>query len=237
MIRDHVVMSCVSARLRQRLLREADLTLEKLMTLAHSMEVSEIQAKTMKKDLTKEVNAVYHNQAPYRDKLRYGLLTTKPRYDTSNITCYHCGKQCHIANDSTCPANRAKCSKCSKIGHFGTTCKSTKHDDNHKSRAHPRKPDRPVYYVDLSQSDSDADEAVNVISTSHNCLHKMTINIGSTPIKVILDSGSTANIIDYTVFKMLSKNNVKIEPTTARLYTYGSRYPIKLKGKFTKFIR
>ena len=47
MISDHVVMSCVLSRLRQRLLQEKDLSLELLQTIMRTMKLSDHQASKM----------------------------------------------------------------------------------------------------------------------------------------------------------------------------------------------
>ncbi|MEQ2187191.1 hypothetical protein GOODEAATRI_002061 [Goodea atripinnis] len=42
----------------------------------------------------------------------------------SNRTCFCCGSQKHLANDTSCPAASVKCKNCNKIGHFAQVCRS-----------------------------------------------------------------------------------------------------------------
>jgi len=47
MIRDHIVLTCQDARLKERLLREADLTLTKAIALCRTAEATREQIKTL----------------------------------------------------------------------------------------------------------------------------------------------------------------------------------------------
>ncbi len=71
MIRDQVIEQCLSSRLRRRLLREPELTLEKTIEIGRSFEASERQASQMEADSLKTtdsnlgVNAIRsQNKAP-----------------------------------------------------------------------------------------------------------------------------------------------------------------------------
>ena len=49
--------------------------------------------------------------------------TSKPK-PTSNLLCFRCGSENHLANDAKCPAKDVTCRTCKKKGHFAAVCKS-----------------------------------------------------------------------------------------------------------------
>ena len=62
MIRDQIIVQCLSTRLRRRLLRKLDLTLKKAMAIGRSFKASERRASQIESDSLKttdlEVNAI-----------------------------------------------------------------------------------------------------------------------------------------------------------------------------------
>ena len=38
--------------------------------------------------------------------------------------CFRCGREGHVAKDTSCPARKATCHKCKKVGHFEKVCKT-----------------------------------------------------------------------------------------------------------------
>ena len=60
---------------------------------------------------------------------------------------------------------------------------------------------------------------------------RVEVLVDGLPIKFIIDSGSTVNIVDYNTFKLL-KNTTKLFDTNLQVFTYGSKDPLKLVGVF-----
>ena len=128
MIRDQIIEQCLSTRLRRRLLREPDLTLEKTMAIGRSFEASERQASQIEADSLKttnlEVNAIRSAQDTKSPRPRFPAATTA-QTGRSNIICYCCGNVGHRAKDPRCPAEGMSCNNCGKLGHFARVCRST----------------------------------------------------------------------------------------------------------------
>jgi hypothetical protein len=107
-IRDQVIEKCLSNRLRIKLLEKgADLTLERLQTIARAIEASTMQAESIaSSNTTHGVNRVQYK----RDQ------STQQRYQGSNRE-----RRCYrrtLSSDEKCPARGGKCAKCNGIGHF-----------------------------------------------------------------------------------------------------------------------
>ena len=145
---DKIIMSCNSTKLRQKLLAEDDLNLEKVTRIARSLESSALQAKEIEKTfhtnlsnngirseqrqeqvnkITKSKFQVQKKQQQYRNQQyrpneqmnqNKGL---KPGYRSKE--CYRCGQLGHHPKDrAKCPASDKQCSHCDRFGHFSKMC-------------------------------------------------------------------------------------------------------------------
>ena len=111
LIRDQVVEKTPHHSLRQRLLQELDLDLDKLLNIAASYEQSLRQAA-----------AIASPQPAVSTVAKVGL--PKPAVPSSVATqCTNCGRRDHPTRDPSCPARRVTCSKCNKKGHFAVWCR------------------------------------------------------------------------------------------------------------------
>ena len=95
MIRDHVVMSCVSSRLRRRLLPEKDFCLELLQTIARAMELSDHQASKME--------SFQHHDDSINATRRLAIDKNHTSNDRNReMNSFKCGKSGHLANNKIC---------------------------------------------------------------------------------------------------------------------------------------
>ncbi len=129
MLRDQLIERAFLVAVRDRLLLESEVTLERASTLAFQVE-SAVQNATLLSTTGSthaQVQAISRTKASFRrgkqkcEKMpvQYG----KPK--TSNKRCcFRCGFNTHLANAPTCPAASATCHHCGKKGHFAKVCKS-----------------------------------------------------------------------------------------------------------------
>ncbi len=93
--------------------------------------------------------------------------------------CYRCGAKNHLANAADCPAARAKCRTCGKIGHFSKVCRSSKD-------VREVVPDVVVLLTD----------AVNTSADKLLCsVHVTTSNGLSVETELVVDTGSSVSIL------------------------------------------
>jgi len=83
--------------------------------------------------------------------------------------------------------------------------------------------------------EEDEDEYVFAVADDESGQGKVTVNIGGIPVGVIIDSGSSANVIDQTLWEELKKQHVKCvsKRSTKKLYAYGATSPLQVIGTFT----
>ena len=120
MIRDKIVFSMKSKSIKERLLREVNLTLTRTIDLCRSSEITQKEVKSMKSEAsgttTKDVDAV---SAYGKKKSRF----KNPKKDKSDLKqeqssakkCSKCGLSHQIRS---CPAYGKKCNRCGGPNHF-----------------------------------------------------------------------------------------------------------------------
>lgn len=105
-LRDRVVCGLRNEGVQRRLLSEAELTLDKTLTIVQGMEAAELNAKSLRGPTT---DTEVH-------QLKSEATDRKP--------CYRCGKKNHLA--SKCRFLEATCHACNKKGHIASVCRSKK---------------------------------------------------------------------------------------------------------------
>ena len=116
-LRDHFVCGLAHESTRKQLLTEDNnLTFEKAVQIANSVEKATVQARQMKTE-TKHF-PVHHVQG--RDKLSSAVHHHHSKKSTPPV-CHRCGGP-HLA--PACRFTKAKCHSCGKIGHIAPVCRS-----------------------------------------------------------------------------------------------------------------
>ena len=226
MIRDQLVEKTNSSRIRERLLLETGLTLQKAVTLASQIETVLAEAKAMAKKDDGVVGAVHgttfrgggkrQTSQHHRNDSRFA----PKQYETTNPSagkkCYRCGSSSHLANSSSCPAKSVTCNKCHKTGHYGEICKSM--------------PASTVKEVSDVTVLSIGIENENDIQTN-----KLWCNVSlqaacgtSVNTKLPIDTGSAVSIIPQCFYEENFKDFSLTSPTL-RLMTY-TKTPIPVLG-------
>jgi len=114
-IRDIFIIGITDSHLRESMLREPNLPLEKAINMARASERA-------KNENTKIVTdgEIIHGEINRIDKSN--------KASTDNvIRCKFCNRD-HIRNKKFCPANGKTCNKCGKKNHFSAACLSKTHD-------------------------------------------------------------------------------------------------------------
>ena len=156
LIRDRVVFGIQDNLVRERLLRDPDLTLQTAIEKVRSAELTNAQLKQIKADhkiAEESIHAVKVNEEQ---------LSKNCDQDISIpiVNCKYCGRK-HPRDKNQCPAYGAKCQKCGKPNNFAAMCKSKVR----KLR---------VYYVEEDEASSDNDYTINTVTHHIGALNTKT---------------------------------------------------------------
>lgn len=243
-IRDQVIDRCSSTHLRRKLLQKGtELTLPTLQELARAMEAVDMQAKAMSEAQSKvpskqeEVNRV-EDRSKEKKSGQYNRRT-RPR----DRHCYRCGNEGHFARDPECPARQSTCGKCHLQGHYATMCR-TKIGNEKKEGGKPQgamqqrgKGQQKKSRVNMVEDDAEDDDeyafAINTATDSEGTVTAV-LNGGHTVPNMLIDSGTTCNIVNRSTWNQLKQKGFpeKLTSMTKKLYSYGSEQPLPCLGKF-----
>lgn len=264
-IRDQFINGCTNARLRRRLLKENDLTLQQLIVMARTEEIADQQARPMENKPainTDNVNQIhtkiarrqqtYHKQNPIRHTKNH--MRQQP---PNSSQCTRCGFRGHKASECRCSKN-AVCNKCGRTGHFDRCCRSTS-VNNSNPMPNNGNTTRPTPHHRNSQQRTQVSVQEHRISNQHNVHHlsnndynsthvppdeylfalspsscsvKVNLQLSSYTVKsFIVDTGSSINIINRSIWESCDKTNISCRQTAARVFAYGHNSPLRLFGE------
>lgn len=224
MIRDQVVAGIRSNQVRERLLREPDLTLQKTIRFCRSFEASSHHMQNLTLD-EKEAHSVTVKSGKGRGKKKFTKTDSKQAGEASTaVRCSDCGYTTHRSGQ--CPAIGKICKKCGNKGHFASVCKGgARPKFNVKGKA------KNVHTVtDEQQIDDDQEEDlddmfyINCITETANTvsLEKVrwnaSVRINSTNVSLKIDTGSDINSLPKSLYDQISEQ--PLMSSKARLIGY-----------------
>ena len=190
MIRDAFINGITSHSIRQRLLENAELSLEQAFETARTLDSAQRSSEVY---VTNSVNnsgltACAREQTEnsrvsteLQSKLSMENTTSAAASNVSKL-CYFCGRAYH--NRTSCPAKYATCYKCNKKGHFSKVCRSKSKDDANAC----------IFTPNLC-----------AIQPGPECLKNATVVaiINGTELSALIDTGSSTSFINKNTAKML----------------------------------
>lgn len=217
-IKSQIIQGCSSTRLRRKALRE-ELSLDDLIKAARALELSESQASQIENS-TAETNAVTRRKYKPRKQQQQFVKMEKHR----NTKCRNCGNE-YPHKNAKCPAEGKLCNYCHKKNHFESVCRSKKRQTKSKT----------VHNVDNNSSSSDDETGSYLFGLSN--LNSMTsrpkikIKVNDNPINILVDTGSSINVIDERTYKSM-KYQPNLSKSDTKVYAYGANEKVSLLGKF-----
>lgn len=221
---DQVIEGCRSSELRKKLLSD-DLTLTETIMLGKSIE--EVQKQTRMYD---KPSSSYTEGIVQRVNGKY-IPRNRPE---SSRRCYNCNKTGHIAKDvDKCAAKNSFCHGCKSKGHFVVCCRKRKREITSDSNLSGPSLKR----VHVITSQEPKDKTVFFVASDQDQDEVLALSVGGVTIKLLVDSGSPANIINNATFEHLKKQkatiiNEKTPGNDVQLHSFASDQKIDFNIAF-----
>ena len=221
MIRDKVVFTVKEKQLKERLLRETDLTLAKCEEICRAFEVTQEEMRKMCTPMTstasvhaikhkREASHVRHQQKPQAKET--ALPSHKSRWK-----CKRCGTR-HARGE--CPAYGKTCTKCQYLHHFASECRT--------GQGRSRK----VHEIEATGDSSDSDEfwigsvakcltVTSVPRKEKGWFVCVSVGPGRAKVKMKVDTGAETNTIPLRTWQKIS-DPPPVQPSNTVLHAYGN---------------
>ena len=239
-IKTQIIQNGISTKLRRKALADPEMTLEKILQMAKSMELAESQAEGIESANRISKRASHPNNR-WRSNNKDGTPVKRDGKLTSK-KCSYCAYQ-HVPGKMNCPAYGKQCRSCHKWNHFRSCCNAKPVPKGEQSRLkskslfNPVKRCRGINNLERRNDDtsSSEDEYVftnyNTVSTmTHGKLPQFKVKVNGTPLMIMADTGASVNILDGNGYARL-KVKPQIKTANEKVYPYGSTKPLPLVGK------
>ncbi|KAI8493812.1 hypothetical protein Bbelb_281590 [Branchiostoma belcheri] len=202
MLRDRIVLGVRDNKVRMRLLKQKNLTLQAALEECKASETTNKQLKAMQSNGAETVH--YAKTRPSRSQGQAKTKFKQPHRRTQmpEANCGYCGKY-HAKDKSKCPAFGKKCAKCDKPNHFARVCKAGS-KKIHMIQGNVAEEDEEVYTVGT------------VSCNDRKWYVDLRMSEGKT-LRCQIDTGATCNVISEADFK---KYGQRTTPSRARLKLY-----------------
>ena len=215
-LRDKHVFGIRDSKVRERLLREKKLTLEKTDEICHSDETMVQQMKVVG-DVglsvadAGNVNAV--SKKPKRGKRRRDRGSRNA--NTRGNTCEFCGREHDLTKRENCPAFGRSCNKCGKKNHFANVCFG--HAPKPTTRTHP------VYCFEDELSDEVFGvEEISAVTLDDSQLVTLRSESGNY-LRFQPDTRAECNVASLHLYKKATKDvdMCNVTPVNTAIISYG----------------
>lgn len=214
LLRDRIIVGVKNDYVREKLLTDPAITLEKAINLCKANE----QAAQQIKDMTESAKAVdaveTHNKHLKKHNAAEKKAGKSPPGKPAGKKCGYCGNQHRKGN---CPAYGKTCGTCGKVGHFAAVCKTGKRKVKEVDAIeHQESEEEEMFISELRDEQGE--------STNEDWHETITFQCGET-VRMKLDTGAQCNVLPLHTVKRL--NLAISQSSVKRLVSYTQhRLPI-----------
>ena len=229
-IQYQVISSCLSSKLQKRYLTEPDLTLEKIIQIIQAMESAPHHSKKIEDINTSTSN--HHdslNKLAYQQKNRSTPPPSRKNCQSplKTITVYgRCGAKATLVLNVDAQKAKLVPNVTSKVILLQYAEQKSQHVHKIKEKNTPP----------LEPSSDDETEIYVLNLSNQNGLPTQPVTVTKLKLDVLIDSGSTLNIINEKIFNSIVPTP-KLKPSKATIYPYEATVALPLQGKFIAIIQ
>lgn len=207
-IKSQLIQKCTESRVREKGLRNKDITLVDLLAYGRTLETTTLQGKAISGSLSTpqqpaQVNKLQKKYADTRAKPRQNFGKSGDQGQSNSnkpksAKCRGCGSTSHGKRHKECPAWGKVCHKCKRKNHFATVCEQStsapatnfvRHDDQ-QEQATPGTAVQGAY-------------SMYNVSTGTPKPYMCELTLNGTPITMEVDTGASTTIINTGCYRKL----------------------------------
>ena len=203
-LRDRLIFGICDNKVRERLLRETGLTIERTDEICRAAEMMTSQMKTMS-----DSDTAVHSMKVYKSR-----RPVDSKRDVSSASCSKCGRRHDLQQKESCPAFGKQCHQCRRMDHFAAKCKSAVKE-------------RSVRVVD-----AESDEEVFTLSgvSKIDAAQIVTLQLDSgNYLRFQIDSGAQCNVVPMSLYEKATGDYERrlVTPVRTSIVAYGgSKLPV-----------
>ena len=224
LIRDQLVVGITDRKVKERLLREPDLALDKAVQICQAAETATLHMQALTVGATaSDVPETTVNAVKQKKPSSAAQRVDHPRNQrnkSAKSKCSSCGYE--HAVEGRCPATGQTCYRCKAMNHFASVCRNTAkvHDvENATALPEPRSTaSDDQFFIGAIENDKSPDE--------EEWISPLVVNGSIIPFK--LDTGAQVNVLPMKDYKEL-QNKPRLMSKTVRLRAYNGE-PIPTAG-------
>ena len=211
MIRDRVVCRINDGRMQRRLLFEPDLTLQKAIASAQTMEAAEHDTLELQKTRT---STLHMHSIDRGQEHRRSQPPQAPHQPPNKLApCYRCGGP-HRA--SSCRFREATCNKCGKTGHIPKVCRSADRRRSARTRRSFR-----AHVVTEGEAQEEQAYCINSVRSDRKPV-RVTVLLNKAEAVMEIDTGASISLISDVTYRALWSDDMRpsLRPSTVKVQTY-----------------
>ncbi|GFN74230.1 Pol polyprotein [Plakobranchus ocellatus] len=209
LIRDRIICGIRSAQLKERMLRDSDLTLDKAISLGRAEEKAKQQLVEMRETKVEAVKTAKRKDQRTKHK---------------EYICKRCGTR---HEPKKCPAWGKVCKKCQKNNHFASQCRTKAIHDIAQPQEETSDGDEEFDIGSVTQENKDSSEFYYMA------------NVEGIDVNFKIDTGAQVNILPYHLMKgmkhKLYQTKAKLKTYTGTAITVKSKTDLAVNGQKHEF--
>ncbi|KAM7293666.1 uncharacterized protein ISCGN_023264 [Ixodes scapularis] len=223
LLRDRIIVGITNDDVRERLLSDPTVDLQKAVNLCKASEQASQQLKEIANKETKTVDAVTKKtkQLPRKKTVAETKEQAPANSGMARKACSFCGG---FHRPKECPAYGKTCNKCQKKGHFAAVCRSSRSMVQHK-----------VHAID-NHEDPEEEMYVSELRTKTSktvCQEEIQFKCG-TKVVMKLDTGAQCNVLPN---KNVQAMRLQVFPSPVKRIATYSNHKMQVIGEYLqKFV-
>ena len=213
-LRDRFVAGLRKEAIQRKLLSERDLTFNKALQIAQSMEMAELQSAELKDTgLSGSASTATIHQINSKS-MQSTQAKPEPKKEQDK-ECFRCGGKDHLAN--TCRFIKYKCNSCGKKGHLAKVCRSKPNNGEVASKS--------THHLEADEVEDNAFGMFAVRGKSAEAV-SIPVVVAGKEIVMEVDTGAAVTVIPKEIY-LQHYSHLPLAPCTSQLKTYsGAVLPV-----------